>query len=222
MSTFADGLPKLKVMTKHLYANADEFIFQPDRNSGGASPKTLVNDKLTPQALEKVRFFLTANSRAPELNVFNRPRVTFWPVSLQGPKDPAATTRRTNFDNLFTFTSTIGGKPFSFVRAYARDSLTDINLAQNVEMFKYLQWLTGDNGRAIPGFASTFKEKYSYALPDGRTERNQILTLIYDYMRSVNLVDTGTGKIGANRFISYTPFFGGGQAGYRQRLRTIL
>ena len=207
-------LLKLNVVTKHLYANVDEFIFQPDRNTGGASGKGLANDKVTPQALEKVRFFLTANSRAPELNVFNRPRVTFWPVSLRGPKDPPNSTRRTNFDNLFTFTSTIGGKPFNFVRAYARDSLTDINLKENRAMFEYLQWLTGDNNKSIPGFGSKFSDKYFFKNKDGLTERNQILALIYDYMRSVNLVDTGTGKIGINRFISYTPFFGQGQAGY--------
>ena len=212
----ADGTPKINVLTKHLYANVDEFIFQPERNNAG---KGLVNEKLTPQALEKVRFFLTANSRAPELNIFNRPRVTFWPLSLPGPKDPTGTTRRTNFDNLFAFTSTIGGKPFNFVRRYARSSQLDINLQQNADMFEYLQWLTGGvglvgNGRPIPGFGSSFREKYSYATLDGRTERNQILALIYDYMRSVNLVDTGTGKIGTNRFLSYTPFFGQGQAGY--------
>ena len=212
---------KHNILTKHLYANADEFIFQPGRNTGGANPVTLLNPKVTPQALEKVRFFLTANSRAPELNVFNRPRVTFWPVSLPGPKDPPSTTRRTNFDNLFSFTSTIGGKSFNFVRFYARDATTDMNAPQNVAMFSYLTWLTGDNGRRIPGFGDitspnnqNFNGKYRFEKSPGVSERNQILALIYDYCRSVNLVDTGTGKVGVNRFISYTPFFGQGQAGY--------
>ena len=30
--------------------------------------------------MDKTRFFLTAHSRAPELNLFGRPRVTIWPV----------------------------------------------------------------------------------------------------------------------------------------------
>jgi hypothetical protein len=31
---------------------------------------------------------------------------------------------------------------------------------------------------------------------------------IFDYVRSVNLVDTGTNRLGTLKFIPYTPFFG--------------
>src|SRR5205823_5623018 len=42
--------------------------------------KTLAADTITPALVDKTRFFLTANSRSPELNLFGRPRVTMWPV----------------------------------------------------------------------------------------------------------------------------------------------
>jgi hypothetical protein len=197
----ADKDPKVLTATKHLYNNVDEYIFQAKRfnDSGGL----LNDDSLTGPKLEKVRGFITANSRASELNLFNRPRVTIWPLNELKPK-------RTHFDNLFAFTSTLGEQPFHFVRLEAKDPSIDVKLPQNVEMLRYLKWITGDSPRTaiIPGFGKNFAEKYV------GTERDQILTLIFDYVRCVNLVDTGTGRIGALQFIPYTPFFGQGQAGY--------
>ncbi len=39
------------------------------------------NPAITADILEKIKFFLTASSRAPELNLFNRPRFALWPIS---------------------------------------------------------------------------------------------------------------------------------------------
>src|SRR5690606_34239332 len=119
--------PKLTFTTKRLYANVDEYLFKGERTKGVENPVPQVNvlstnqnaaNRLTPDALEKVRFFLTTSSRAPELNLFGRPRVTIWPVH----SDLA---RRTSFDDLFAFTSTIGGKPYYFTRSDAKDPETD-------------------------------------------------------------------------------------------------
>ncbi len=86
-------LPK----TERLYASVDELLFatnagntagqdptQPGymRQSNDAHIDTLTPSKLTPDHLDRLRFFLTANSRAPELNLFGRPRVTIWPVRV--------------------------------------------------------------------------------------------------------------------------------------------
>jgi hypothetical protein len=203
----AQGDAKVLTATKHLYNNVDEYIFQAERfnNQGGI----LQDAKLTPSKLEKLRGFITANSRSSELNAFNRPRVTIWPLT-------DILTKRTNYDNLFAFASTLGGKPFHFVRHESKDPFTDVNLAQNKEMLGYLKWLTGSNGgpSRIPGFGKNFISKYSSqgGYVDG--ELDQILTLIFDYVRCVNLVDTGTNRVGSIKFIPYTPFFGQGQAGY--------
>jgi hypothetical protein len=202
--------PKVITATKHLYNNVDEYLFQAERfdNSGA-----LLNDdvRLTPGRLEKLRGFLTANSRASELNNFNRPRVTMWPLNWDERK-------RTTFDNLFAFTSTLGKKPFHFVRKEAKDSTVDIDLPQNVDMLTYLQFITGGTGGSgptakIPGFGPNFASKYGPAKGYKPEERDQILVDIFDYVRSVNLVDTGTSRISDTLpFIPYTPFFG--ESGY--------
>ena len=101
---FASTVPVLEIPTKHLYATVDELMFAAQRTTGGLNGRPMLNSwpnpTATPSALEKVRFFLSANSRSPELNLFGRPRVTIWPVNNNYQQ-------RTPFDELFAFTSTI-------------------------------------------------------------------------------------------------------------------
>ncbi|MEZ0386834.1 MAG: hypothetical protein ACAI34_07200, partial [Verrucomicrobium sp.] len=46
---------------------------------------------LDPTSLELGKFFLTAHSRAPELNIYGKPRISLWPqskdVAQLNPKD---------------------------------------------------------------------------------------------------------------------------------------
>ena len=199
--------PNAVVSTKHLYATVDELLFQPERNTFGGNPKGLLNGALTPQALEKVRFFLTATSRSPELNLFGRPRVTVWPVA-------AEYDLRTNFDDLFAFASTIYKTPTNDVSKDKRYHLTRSNAksdredlpdsetgknAQNRKMMNYLKEMTSAT-RPIPGFGGSFKTKYGL-------DRDQILTEMFDYMRTVNMTDTGTASRTGNIFVPYTPRF---------------
>src|SRR5262249_454816 len=161
---------------------------------------------VTASALEKSRFFLTASSRAPDLNVFGRPRVTMWPVN-------ARKEQRTAFDDLFEFASNVyreagnTGKNYGILRTNAPSATHDFkNLAgydageldHNKKLFEYLQFLTS---RPFPGYGGTFEGKYS------APERDEILTQLFDYVRTVNLVDTGTASQTANQFIPYTPRF---------------
>ena len=50
-----------------------------------------VDTNLKRADLEKLKFFLTVNSRAPEVNLFNKPRIGLWPIqvnpSYRNPKD---------------------------------------------------------------------------------------------------------------------------------------
>ncbi len=120
-----------------LYASVDELMFRYDSsNAGGLDPRepnnTLLGSKesLDREALERVRFFLTAHSRAPEVNLFNRPRVIMWPVHRLG--DPGS---RTPFDELIAFCGGIGPKDGSgdrtryfFLRGDARSPIMDLDL----------------------------------------------------------------------------------------------
>jgi len=169
-----------------LYASIDELMFTPRSSGQLRIPNTAKNDATTPNiltrsALQKAKFFLTAASNAPEVTLFNTPRVSIWPVWLDASK-------RTAYDNLAAFCGTIGGRNFFFTRSDARSSTADYN-QRNSELYRYLQALTSRN---IPGFGGNFLKKYP-AGSSGATDRDQILTLIYDYIRCINLADSEPG-----------------------------
>lgn len=163
-----------------LYANIDEVIFSGSR--GSQDPAAGIDgDKL-----ERARFFLTANSRAPELTLFNTPRVSLWPLDATD-----APTHRTAFDRLIAFCSTINGYPYYFTRSDPKSATADYdNLLRNRQLYGYLKALTD---QPVPGFGGTFAAKL------GTADRDQLLTEIFDYIRATNLNDSGLSTV-ANRF----------------------
>lgn len=152
-----------------LYTSIDELLFKPNRNENSGLSKT---------QLERAKFFITAHSRAPETNLFNLPRIACWPV-FKDLKEG----RVTAFDKLIAFCASTGVagdlKPYYFQREDAASPVNDISISRNVELYEYLQYLTG---RPIPGFGGNFSSKYE-------KDRDQILTEIFDYIRSTNLHD---------------------------------
>ncbi|HSI87312.1 MAG TPA: Verru_Chthon cassette protein A [Candidatus Methylacidiphilales bacterium] len=162
-----------------LYSSVDELLYSPDKPS---TERTISNAALDKNVLEKARFFLTANNRAPEVNLFGLPRVAMWPISKN-----TGTTFRTSQDTLIAFCSTLGSAslgtqyPFYFQRDNPKSSTDDYNkIPRNISLFTYLQTLSG---KEIPGFGGSLLAKYGVA------ERDQILTEMFDYIRSCNLND---------------------------------
>jgi type II secretory pathway pseudopilin PulG len=152
-----------------LYATVDESIFTSDRDD---------YPSLTQTQLAQSPFFLTTHSRAPETNLFDLPRIATWPIFQNM---PAA--RITVFDKLIAFCSSTGDtgslRPYYFQRADALSPTADISISRNEELYEYLQHLTKE---PVPGFGGRFTTKYP-------SDRNQILTEIFDYIRSTNLYD---------------------------------
>lgn len=156
-----------------LYATVGEFIFANNRSQNAV-------DK---DELERRRFFLTATSRAPELNLFGMPRVSIWPVHADLAATPGSL-YATAYDRVSAFCSTFGGKSnpkrYYFQRKNANSPTEDYaDIPRNRDLFNYLKTLTAKN---IPGFGGSFSEKYGDC-------KDQILAEIYDYIRCVNLVD---------------------------------
>lgn len=60
--------------TSRLYTTVDDILFKVDRTP---QDPTVINE----DSLKQNRFFLTANSRAPEVNLFNMPRISLWPIT---------------------------------------------------------------------------------------------------------------------------------------------
>jgi len=161
----------ISMANDRLFSSVDELIFNPQRQQG----------LFGRDAIDQRRFFLTAHSRAPELNLFNLPRIAIWPIAHA---DDAV--HRTELDRTIARSSSIGAPPsiypYYFQRENASSPTDDFAIARNLTLYSYLETLTT---RAIPGFGTqTFNTKY----PLG--ERQQILTEIFDYIRSANLHDT--------------------------------
>ncbi len=206
-----------------LYDSIDELVFDPQRTAlttanpalypaatpNFCSPSGRGAISITPQILERSRFFITAHSRAPEETLFGTPRVSLWPIQAQS-------TARTPKDNLLAFCSTIAGNPYYFQRAYyyqyqqtsgsgitngtapspyglgssqsqsldfpgaPTSSSTLTGVARNQNLYAYLQALTTAN---IPGFGGNFIAKYP-GVTGGASDRDQILTEMFDMIRS--------------------------------------
>lgn len=169
------------------YASLDEFRFTNNPIGLRAVP--------TREQLENLGFFTTVSSRAPELNLFGQPRVSIWPVHATN-----SAQRRTPFDQLIAFNSTIGGKAYYFMREDPRSATHDYTeITRNRALYGYLQELTAT---PVPGFAGgDFLAKYA-------ADRDQILTEIFDYIRITNLNETYGGR--DENFKSYTTDWLGG------------
>lgn len=164
---------KLTPDEDRLFATVDEFLFNPNRGDN-----TLVNAA----RLRKAKFFLTANSRAPELNMFGQPRVSLWPVHVS--------TARTAFDKLAAFCSTTRGTTTALDKKYYLQRISSASPTQdwtsiprNQDLYKYLQAATS---RPVPGFGGSLQDSW-------KEDRDQILTEMLDYIRCVNLADTQAG-----------------------------
>ena len=198
-----------------LFPTVDEFMFSA---TGTTTPRTAnlksPTASFTESDIEKARFFLTANSRAPEVNMFNKPRITLWPLQANTASvaNPTSSPYWTSKDKLIAFCSTIGSTPYYFqryntftspVRSGAMSypaSLTQnpipssqsptldwANIPRNQSLFSYLQYLTSN---PIPGLGGSFSGtggKYKTSVC------NQILTEMMDFIRSeITLGSTGT------------------------------
>jgi uncharacterized protein (TIGR02600 family) len=179
---------------ERLFASVDEMFYNKDRglNTAGVAAKDL----------EARRFLLTANSRAPEVTLWNTPRVTIWPTW----KDAGM---RTPLDRLIAFASTLAGQPFYFVRGASLSTSTTaadstsaslstrelLDIPSNLALWNYLKSLSK---LPVPGFGGDFESKY------GAGNRDQILTSIHDAIRLANLDDRSSPGSGATSTWSFT------------------
>lgn len=182
-----------------LYASLDEFLLEPGlqgsnpemrepnvfpdpgQNFGGGRDAEEMQEHL-----ERTKFFLTVTSKAPEVTLFNTPRISIWPTHWDGAPTHDDEEHWTPFDKLIRFCAELGGPvgerfKYHFQRYNADSATADIDdINRNDELLNYLDRLTSEK---VPGFGKSFESKY------GSLERRQILTEIFDYIRCVNLHD---------------------------------
>jgi uncharacterized protein (TIGR02600 family) len=210
---------------KALYASIDDLFFA---NTGGTTGATSARISTDPNfknsrtsgrneaaidkaALQASKFFLTANSRAPEVNIFNLPRIACWPIDsdlLSNGSSPYTT----GYDRLIAFCSSLRTSgtgtpnPYYFQRSAVKandGSETNYDwttIPRNQTIYSYLQYLTS---QAIPGFGGNFLTKYPSPVTGLPSDRDQILTEIFDYIRCTNPNDAGLGTGSGTIYYQY-------------------
>jgi len=164
-----------------LYATIDEFIFRAPR-VGSSDGKTSSQFKraeqvkvgewppLEPKDLGRLQFFLTATSKAPEVTIFNTPRISVWPSFYGDPTSPSEP-HFTSYDRRLRFCAEVGkrdlqapsdprapkdnGSPqrspamYHFQRMNNASCTADYaNIVRNRELYAYLQEMMSTT---IPG-----------------------------------------------------------------------
>jgi hypothetical protein len=171
------------------YATVDEFLY--GTGFGGGNRTATNAQVITPATVQADKFFITANSRAPELNLFGMPRISCWPIdsTLNLASAPESNVYTTVYDRMIAFCSSLKSGANNYLNYYFQrkepnSPSYDYQLSRNVQLYSYLQNLTSQN---IPGFGGSFLNKYPGQ--GGVTDRDQILTEIFDYIRCTDLCD---------------------------------
>lgn len=182
---------------EHPFVSVDEMIFKNIQGANGRermyanSPSA--GDLISPESLERARFFLTAQSRAPEINMYGYPRVAIWPV----PDESLGANFRTVYDSSIAYAGSLGSaaNAYYFRRRDANSGLVDIGadsqvansgLLRNGLLMTYLDKMIATTGIMMPGGVAgrgNFGEKYGQ-------DSKQILVQIFDYIRITNLFDS--------------------------------
>ena len=180
--------------TEPLFPSLDDVIMRSDREPHrypDATGRPVPADQLS-EYLERAKFFVTVNSRAPETNMFNKPRVAIWPI-YNAPESSTADslymTRLSAFDRLIHYCASMGKSndssyprhDYIFKRENAESATFDYEkIERNSQLYKYL---LGMMNRSIPGYGMSFAQKY------GADNAQQTLTMLFDYIRTTNLHD---------------------------------
>ena len=99
---------------------------------------------LTASQLNQVKFFLTADSTAPDLNPLNLPKVSMWPIT-------ATPTILSPEDAALAAASTSGSNAYYFTRSDPGTSTGDFTL-RNQQVYNYLR---NQLDQVIPGFGGS-------------------------------------------------------------------
>ena len=168
-----------------LFATYDEVLY---RHKVGYGPReendTFTNNAISRKKLEQSRFFLTANSVAPELTLFGTPKMTMWPTYSDN-------NRNTYFDKLIREISTVGTnyRKYYWQRNNSGSRHNEIYgnaSGHNLQLLDLYLMNLINPANAIPGFGGSFGKKYR---PGPYDDGKQILTQLWDYIRTTNLND---------------------------------
>ena len=182
-----------------LFSSIDELLFDSMRQ-----PQVVTGDGLAggitlrPEDVRRARFFLTTRSSAPELNPFNRPKISLWPVQRLD-------AFRSELDKRMCIAGTFAGHAYYWQRdsvwsgenspGSSQSSRDDAALPRNQQLVGYLQELSD---LSVPGYGNSFLSKY------GEQNRDHLLLSMFDLVRSGVNIENQREQDGDARF-QYLP-----------------
>jgi uncharacterized protein (TIGR02600 family) len=190
---------------QRLFASVDEMLFIPPRTSRASANTTQF--QFTKSDIDMFRFFLTTSSRAPEVNMFNMPKISMWPVhDDSGVTNPVNQNQGTGtlsmsaVDNLLAYCATLNGHGYYFTRndptSISADLATGSGGSRNIALINYLNSMLS---QPLPGYGASFSSRY------GTIGTSQIVTESFDYIRStINLVDGGYYNFNSSQPFKYS------------------
>jgi uncharacterized protein (TIGR02600 family) len=186
------GTPIVSTNNNRLYASVDELFF---KSSNGFSARLPAQASIASPDAARMRFFLTTESRSPEVTPLNQPKLCLWPVPdlthpmAANPYAAPAGSNRTLTDQTIAYCSTLGSNAYYFTRYDATSSTNDLS-ARNMVLYDYLR---RSMDQALPGFMGSFSASNKWAGGTNSLQADQMCTLLFDYIRScINLVDSST------------------------------
>lgn len=192
--------------TDRLYASVDEFLFDDPSDTSAAAlaftsrqTQTLLGGDAN--RLKRLRFLMTAESRAPETTPAGFPKVSIWPVAY---RPEPANNKRTSFDNVSAYASTLGRHPYHFRRSGAASNMDDFSNYYNKEDSDYYkfgmihnnmlaQYLIEEVKLANLGYAKSFAQKYDERTGSPTSKAFNIgssLIQMLEYIRGTNANDS--------------------------------
>lgn len=157
--------------TNRLFASVDELMFDPKRNP---------TPNLSNTDLERLKFFLTANSRAPELTPFNTPKVSMWP---QWSTQSDRTAYQGATQKLLAFCSSFGDPTQSLA-----------NTSPASQQYEY--FFQRNNAKSTGGLPPS----YQSTTLDWTVNRNQKLAGYLYKMGAANVPGYGGAFVGLNKY----------------------
>lgn len=168
-----------------LYASVDEFQFAPQLADGDL--RRPEHTGFQPEELAQLAFFTTTASRAPDVTLFNTPRLSVWPQMQDG-------SLRNAKDALLAFCSelrpTTGSGTTAQVQRYyfqrhspyrgegnrgsSVQPALDWGISRNQQLYTYVRNLSA---LPIPGIGGSLESKHTPRV------RDQIITEMFDFIR---------------------------------------
>ena len=219
-----------------LYASVEDMLF----SSTNRAPSAIVSAQTaaSSSAMERSRFFLTAHSVAPEVNLYGLPRISMWPIwdetggsstwtswPASAPVPSGDAQHMTVYDQTLAHCSTLifgnNAYPYYFTRANNTNVYgplagngqytLDVSIARNQKLLGYLDTMLTNQ---VPGFTGTFSSptgasKWNSNV-NSQVEMRQVLTEMFDYIRTVNSMDP---NLPANSLGYNTTIFAAGTPG---------